>query len=151
MALRAPSRALLCVVAPLVTACGSDATGPADDLSGQWSYTATNLTASGVSCSVAGLTLTLRQNGATFGGSGNGGILTCVSAVDSASTSLDGVAVVNGRVSGQSVSFDFGTADLHHSGSLAGAIISGNATWRIDLGAPDGVIVLAGRFSAARQ
>lgn len=143
---------LLSLLPALPAGCGGgDSTGPAEDLTGDWTYAATDLAGSGVSCSVASLILTLRQSGGTFAGSGNGGTLSCQSAADTASTTLDGVSVVNGRVSGQAVWFDFGSSDLHQSGSISGATITGAATWRLDLGSPTGVIVLSGPFSAARQ
>jgi hypothetical protein len=59
--------------------------------------------------------------------------------------------VINGSLSGTSLSFDLDTPDFHHEGSVSGASMSGTAEWTMDFGIPVGVVTLTGTWAAAKQ
>lgn len=138
----------------LLSACGGDdgPTAVADgELTGRWSYSANDLTGSGLSCDMSGVTATLNQTGATFTGTAQGGTVTCRMGSQSQQQALGTSNILNGQIAGSSVSFDIGTPDFHHTGTLDGSSMSGSVSFGFDFGAPFGVISLTGRWSAAKQ
>src|SRR5215831_12921719 len=117
----------------LAGACGSDSTAPKLDLTGSWTYSATNLSVSGVSCSISGVTMTLVPASNTFTGTiAPGGVLTCTGPGGSDSQPLGGDVIANGVVNGNSVQFDIGTPDFHNAGTLSGNSMSGTVTVHIN-------------------
>ena len=148
-------RILLLLLIPVFLACGgddSDIMGPSiPSVAGSWTYNATNMTGSGVSCSVSGTSLVLTQSSGTFTGSYSGGTISCSGPGGTANVPLGSGTVANGSVtSAGAVSFDFDTQDWRNTGTLSGNSISGTVVVRLDLGAPTGVVTLSGNFSAAR-
>jgi hypothetical protein len=141
--------ALLCLAA-----CGGDdGTGPSPaNVSGTWSGSVSNMNGSGVSCSSTQPTqFTLNQSGTSFSGSYAGGELTCSGPSGTGSAPIGSGSVINGAVSGSNVTFDLDTPDSHFAGSVTGNSMSGTAQWRIDFGAPIGLVTLNGSWGAARQ
>ena len=139
------------VVALLLAAgCGSDSTAPRADLAGSWTYSATNLSVSGVTCSITGVSLTLVTTGNTFTGTvAPGGVLICAGPAGADTASLGGDVVANGTVNGNAVAFDIGTQDFHNAGTLSGNSMSGNVTVHsVDNGIS---ITLTGNFSAVKH
>ncbi|MGH7627874.1 MAG: hypothetical protein ACREOF_00475 [Gemmatimonadales bacterium] len=89
-----------------------------------------SVTGVGVSCFFTGAPMALSQTGAAFTGTYGPAELTCHAAGESVSVMSQGV-VVNGTVSGNSM--------------------SGTAHYRVDVGAPYGVVTLNGTWAAARR
>jgi hypothetical protein len=143
---------LLTAAAVLLTACG-DSTGvligSSSDLSGSWKYTATNLTSGDVTCGFSNVNISLTQSGATFSGTTAGGTITCSSAGQTFVDGLGGDIVANGTIAGNSVQFDIGTPDLHHTGTMSGSSISGTLTVRVAV--TNGTVTMVGPFSMVRQ
>jgi hypothetical protein len=136
-------------------ACGGDSnTGPSTsaNVSGTWSASVSNMSGGGISCSSTDATLlTLNQTGTTFSGTYSGGELTCAGPGGTSSGPIGSGSVVNGQVSGNDLSFDLDTPDFHLTGTVNGASLSGTARWRIDFGAPTGVVTLNGNWGAAKH
>jgi hypothetical protein len=130
-------------------ACGGDATSPAPNVTGQWSYTATNISGSGITCNISGVSLSLSQSGSNFTGSTTGGDASCSGPGGSFDDALGGDIVANGKVIGNTVQFDIGTQDVHNVGTISGNSMSGTVTFRIATGTS--TINLTGNFSAVRQ
>src|SRR2546427_2424787 len=93
------------LTAALVAACGKDATSPTapnvpsvPSVAGQWSYSTTNISAGGITCSSSGTILTITQQGTSFSGSYGGGTLTCSSSGGSPSLPIGAGVVLNGSV-----------------------------------------------------
>ncbi len=154
-------RSLVLVSLTALAGCGGgdDATGPSPvprtaNVGGSWTISITNLSGSvsgvGVSCFFTGAPMVLSQTGATFTGSYGPAELTCHAAGESVSVTSQGV-VVNGTVTGDDVAFDFDTQDAHHVGTVSGNSMSGTAHYRVDVGAPYGLVTLNGVWAAARQ
>lgn len=146
--------ASLAMVVALFTlnACGGDSTGPkTPKVDGTWSLTLTNMSGSGVSCNWSGATMTLAQNGTNFSGSYSGGTLTCTSGGESASGSVGSGAVINGTVSGNSVSFQLDSPDMPLTGTITDRSMSGTGILRYDFGEPYGVVTLNGNWGAAKR
>jgi hypothetical protein len=146
----------LCMIALLgVLACGDDdGSGPSTtEISGSWSATLTNMSGDGVLCnSTTPTLLTLTQTGTTFTGSYSGGSLTCSGPGGATTLPIGTGAVVNGAITGSAVSFDLDTPDFHHEGTVSGTTsMSGDATWTIDFGPPNGVVTLDGTWQATKQ
>ena len=72
-------RILLLLLIPVFLACGDDGgdiAGPSiPSVAGSWTYDASSLSGSGISCSVFGTSLVLTQSGGTFTGSYSGGTI----------------------------------------------------------------------------
>jgi hypothetical protein len=135
-----------------VSACGGDdATGPSNaDVAGAWTFNASNLSGSGVSCNLSSTPLTLTSSGTTFSGSYGPGTFTCVAGGQSVGGQIQGT-IVNGTIDGNAVAFDLDTQDFHQTGTVGGSSMSGTARWTFDLGGSTGVVVLNGNWAAARQ
>ena len=139
---------ILTMVALLSACSASDSTGPKNaNVSGSWGYTATNLTGSGLSCSISNVTMTVNQTGTTFSGSYSSGTLNCGTL---GGGNFTGGTVVTGTVSGNGVSFNFDTQDWNNTGTISGTSMSGTATMRVVLtgGQP---LILTGNFSAIKR
>lgn len=136
-----------------LSAChGSNATGPAaPSVTGNWTYSASNVSGSGLACDISGVAMGLQQSGNTFTGSLTGGTLSCTASGQTSTQSLGSDVVANGTIVGNTVAFDIGTSDIHDAGTISGNSMSGTVTIRLDLGAPTGVITLSGNFAAVRQ
>ena len=129
------------LAAILVAACGKDAASPTapnvpsvPSVAGQWSYSTTNISAGGITCSSSGTTLTITQQGTSFSGSYGGGTLTCSSSGGSQSLPIGTGIVLNGSVTGSAVAFDLDTSDWHNGGTINGNSMSGTATIRVVVG-----------------
>jgi hypothetical protein len=143
-----------------LTACSGDGngngpTGPTNaSIGGSWDYSVTNLSATiqgiGFSCNASDRTLNINQTGATFSGNATGGLLTCQAGTEQESVLLGSEPIVNGTVSGNSVAFDFSTADFHHTGSVSGNSMSGSCTALLDFGGSIGVVTMTGSWGAVR-
>ena len=140
--------AVLSVV--LVAGCGGDSTSPNADVSGLWTYNATNVVGGGITCSITNVSMTLTQSGTTFSGTvAAGGTLTCSSPSGSDTESLGNDVIANGLINGNGIQFDIGTQDLHNTGTLSGNSMSGTVTIRVATGTA--TIILTGNFTAVRQ
>jgi hypothetical protein len=135
------------------TGCGDNAfvTGvqsESGDVSGQWRYNAPNVAGGGLSCSISGVTINLTQTQSTFSGTVIGGHLRCL---DGSQAVIDNPladdVIANGRINGSSISFDIGSPDVHHAGTVAGNSITGQLTIRADSGA----VPLIGNYSMSRS
>lgn len=144
-------RAILVVALFAIVGCGGGDTGPSTaNISGTWSYAATNLVGGGITCSAAGTTLTLSQSGATFSGSYAGGTLTCSApGVAPQSSPVGSGIVVSGNVGVTSVSFNFDTSDWSNTGTISGNSMSGTAHVIVTDGT--NTLTLTGNFAAARN
>jgi hypothetical protein len=138
-----------------VLACGEDnGTGPTfANVNGSWNLSITNMSGGGAVCSTSSpVEITLQQNTTTFSGSyGGGGVLNCTTPQGSFSSAIGSGSVLNGQVSGSEVSFDLGTADFHHIGTVNGSSMAGTATWTFQLGPPSTIGTLTGSWTATRQ
>jgi hypothetical protein len=136
-----------------LAACGKDSSDPSQsappNIAGNWTYTTSNLTGSGLTCSSSGTTMTITQQDATFTGTYSGGMLTCSAVGGSASQPITGGTVVNGSLSSTTVAFDMDTPDWHNSGTISGTMMSG--TTRIVATSGTTTFTLNGSFTASRQ
>ena len=148
--------AVLAAVAGLIVGCGGDSTGPNGgnndaNVSGNWSMSASNMSGGGISCNAGPTPLTLTQSGKSFTGTYGLTNLSCQGPGGSAGGQVTGGTIVNGTVNGSTVTFDLDTPDFHHTGTVTGNSMSGTASWRVDFGAPTGVVTLSGSWAAAKQ
>ena len=150
--MRSPILAALVASLVALSACGGDsATAPSNaQVGGTWTFNASNMSGSGVSCNLLSASLVITQSGATFSGTYGPGTLSCVAGGQSQSATINGT-IVNGTVDGSAVAFDLDTQDFHHTGTASGASMSGTARWTFDLGGSVGVVMLNGNWSAAKQ
>lgn len=146
--MRAP---LLAAAVLVLAACGGDATGPnaSSDVSGQWTYNATNLSTTGITCNISNVTVTLTQSGSSFTGTANGGTISCTAAGETDTGDLGTAPIANGQVTGSAVQFDIGTSDLHNAGTRNGNSITGKLTARVDVETT--TVVLTGNFSLVKK
>lgn len=137
----------------ILLACGDNGTGPSTaSVTGTWSGSVSNMSGSGISCSSTEATQsTLDQSGTSFSGSYTGGTVFCSGPGGGTTVPIGSGSVINGTVNGSSVIFDLDTPDSHFAGTMSGNSMSGNAQWRVDLGAPIGVITLSGTWAATRS
>jgi hypothetical protein len=138
---------LFAACAFLGLACGQDeATGPTPrTIAGTYMYTFTDVTnGSGLTCS-GSATMPLTQSGTGFSGTYSGSI-----ACNGGAAQLVAGQVVNGRVSGDSVSFDLDDEGWHNSGVFEGPRFGGVV--RVNGSMQDGTpIALAGTFTCVKQ
>ncbi len=124
------------------------------DVAGDWVYTAL-LSGGGLICLIDPTSINLTQNSRTLGGTHSDLVVGCVDN-NSSGTPLKTVGtgpIVDGTVSQQSVSFDFGSADWHNTGIViegldGNMVLSGTTSARIDFGAPWGQVALSGSWDA---
>jgi hypothetical protein len=137
----------------LLIACGGgdDSTGPSPaDLEGLWRITYSNVSGDGITCGTSAIDYTISQSGRTFTGTANSVyILQCTDGVSLVSDTLIGAIITNGHIDGRSVEFDLANSTFHQSGTISGNSISGTATWTVDLGDSE-TVVMRGRFGGAR-
>jgi hypothetical protein len=135
----------------LVLAGCSSSTSPQDSVNGSWSYQASNLAGDGVSCSVSGATLILSQTGSTFTGTYTNAKITCQVGGQQAVIGTFNGNVVNGVVSGDSVSFEFDTSAFTNTGTISGASMSGSASATENVGGAIGKVTLSGQWDATQN
>ena len=142
---------LASALAALAAGCGGgDSTGPKTNLSGNWIYSASNLSAGGsLTCNVSGVGVSITQSGSTFSGSYNGGTISCTDPSGTYGGAIGSGTVVNGALSGNSVSFDLDTSDWHDTGSVNGSSMSGTVV--IHLVVNGSAVIVSGSWGAARQ
>lgn len=147
--------AVTLTVSLLLIGCGDTpdpmqgAPPPPPSIGGSWSYVATNVSGSGISCSTpAAAQITLSQSGSTFTGTYSDLYIRCQSGSESAEDGPFHGQVVSGSINGSDASFNFDTSDISHTGSLSGNAMSGTTTWRFDFGTQ--VVTLTGDWSASR-
>jgi hypothetical protein len=133
----------------VLTGCSSS-TSPTFSVNGSWNYQATNLAGDGVSCVITGATLALTQTGSTFSGSYSNAKLTCQLAGAQAVIGTFSGQVVNGVISGDSVSFDFNTSAFTNVGTITGSSMSGTATTTQNVGGTIGNVTLSGQWGATK-
>jgi hypothetical protein len=139
-----------------VLGCGGDddGTGPGfASVNGSWSLSITNMTGGGAQCSTTSpIQLTLQQSTTTFTGSyGGGGVLSCTAPFGSFSAATGSGSVINGQITGNQVSFDIGSANFHHAGTVTGSTMAGTATWTFDEGSAGTLGALTGSWTATKQ
>lgn len=145
------------LAAALIAGCDGDGEGlavgvtPDANVSGTWSYSATNVTGGGLTCRIDGVRLELEQTGNRFNGIYTGGALICAETVGVRVIPLGPGIVTDGRVQGANVTFDFDGPYFRNTGVVDGLGMSGTLVVRADLGDPIGVVTVAGNFSAMRQ
>jgi hypothetical protein len=142
-------RKLLIGLLVIAVGCGGDSTGPRADISGRWTYNATNVAGSGVSCNISSVSMTLAQSGSTFTGAVASGLVTCSASGSSFSDNLGNDVVANGQINGNAVQFDIGTSDVHNTGTVSGNSMSGTISLRVNTGST--TVVLTGNFAAVKQ
>ena len=133
-------------------ACGDgDGTGPNPvDIAGTWSLAWTNMSGSGIRCQTSAIEYQIVQNGTTFTGNSNSTYtLSCTDGITTLTDTLTGAIITNGRITGNTVSFDLASSAAHQSGTVSGDTMSGTATWTLDLGT-SGTIILRGPFAGHR-
>jgi hypothetical protein len=144
----------LALTAIIVVACGGDnGTGPGPaNVGGSWSASVANLAGDGATCStVTPIQVTLSQTQSTVTGSYTGGILTCTTPGKSFSTTLSSGAVSNGELNGNNITFDLGSPDFHHTGTVEGTLMSGRAEWTYTFSTPTRVVTMEGTWTATKQ
>lgn len=124
-------RSILAVLV-FLAACGSDSSGPSNDVvnvAGSWTGNWANLQGSGLSCNVSGVQMVVNQSGSTFTGTYSNGQITCNG------TSGGGTAgtIVNGTISGNTVAFDLDNQAAHQTGTISGNSMSGTAIWTLSV------------------
>jgi len=130
-------------------ACGGDGTGPGGRLSGDWTYTVTNLRLGSVSCNESGTVLHIDQNGGTFDGTYDGGTWICTGAGVNDTIPIGTGTVVDGRMAGDSVWFYLDDPNWYSFGGITDSTMSGTVNARFPVsGAPT---VVAGSWSSKRQ
>lgn len=132
----------------LVVGCSDSSTEPKADVSGHWTYSATNVAGGGLSCNIAGVNLTLAQTGTTVTGTVASGTVSCSGVSGAFTDSLGDDVIANGQIIGNAIQFDIGTSDVHNAGSLNGNSMSGVLTLRAESGTT--TVLLTGNFTAVR-
>jgi hypothetical protein len=120
------------------------------DLSGVWTYEATELQVVGRSggrgCTIAGMLLHLGPWRATgFYGRTEGGVLVCQGDLAVLSGALPSYPVRRGGFVADQIAFDIGTPDWRHEGRIAGDTMSGTLVLR------NGSLEMTGRFRVVRK
>lgn len=125
------------------------------DIRGTWSYSSLDLVGGPITCQVTGIEATLTQDGSSFTGTTQGGMVTCQSGDASGSQDLSPFAITNGTISGSSITFtieDEGqVVNFTHTGTVSGDTMSGNVTAQFELPPPYSFPVsLTGTWTATR-
>jgi hypothetical protein len=139
------------LLALTAAACSGDASGPQiPQLSGQWTYNASNITGGGISCNMFGVSFNLTQSGTTFTGTTLGGSVSCSApGAGTFNESLGNDVIANGTINGNAITFDIGTPDIHHTGSISGSSMSGVVVFKLNDGQT--TTTLTGNFSAVKM
>ena len=153
---------ILPLALPLV-ACGSDSTGPSDvAIEGFWRFTFSDVTGESllgevVSCDAESIEFAMTQTGMTFSGVQVGNIiLTCTAEGELLVEGLvAGLTIVNGQVSGSTVTFSFATVAFgvgflsgQHIATVSGTSMGGTAQWIVT--DENLTILLTGELTAVR-
>lgn len=117
----------------LVACSGDDSTNPsADQLDGTWRFSFSNVsgTRDGTtlsSCTIGVTDFTIAQTGSTFTGSqvGSSTAACTVFGVTVFSQSLTGLAIIDGQISGSTITFGIAGAQGQQSATITGNSISG--------------------------
>lgn len=147
---------LVVAILPVFAACGGDDDGPTGpstaQIDGAWTYAFSNITGStgttNITCSAGNVSIDIDQTGTTFTGSYFAPALTCAGPSGSFTDGPFAGSIVNGSISGTSVSFDFDTSDWRQTGTVSGNSMNGTVTVRFQVDAAQ--ILLSGNWSAAR-
>jgi hypothetical protein len=132
----------------LVAACGGgdDITSPvlapgppADALSGTWRMSFENMTDGSTTCHTNVFTVTLIRDGSTVSGAFGPIALTCSTGGYTANQRMPAGEIVNGSISGSTVTFDLETPELHQAGVLSRNGLTGTARWVLTGRTLDGV------------
>ena len=144
---------LLLIAATL--SCGGDSNGPkTPSLTGTWRFSYSSMTGTfdgvTVECAATALDFTLSQSGNSFSGvQANLARIFCLrqgtAIVD---TNLDQETLVNGSISGSTVSFQLGILGGPNAGTVTGSSMSGTAQWNFLSG--NVPVTLTGPFTAAK-
>ena len=152
------SKLLVFSLAFAIPACSGDGgSGPQGvpdaNIGGTWDFVIANLSGTvdglGISCSFR-REINIIQTGSTFSGTADPGILSCQAEGLVASVPFTSEPIVNGRVNGSSIQWDFSTQDFHHAGTVSGNSLSGQATYVVDIGGTTGRVTFNGSFGASR-
>lgn len=143
-------RGVTIVLAVAMCACNDSAINEVDtSMSGQWSYTVTDLTgAVNFTCSIQGAMISLMQSGGDLTGSVTGGTMSCQMPSGITVLPLSGGDITNSGIDGASVQINFGNPNLKNVGTVSGNAMSGVVEARGILGT---TAQLTGKFSATRQ
>ena len=116
--------------------CSTGSTGPKNNVTGAWSLNGI-LTSGADTITISGVTMTLVQSGSAFNGSYSGGHFTCVQPGAPAYDCTPGSTgpnsgssgeIINGQVSGSSVTFDIDDTGEPFQGTLSGGAMTGIAS-----------------------
>lgn len=133
--------------------CGSsgNSSGPKSpaNVTGSWTYTASDLSGDGYTCTVTGAILTLEQTDTTFAGTYADALLSCTSGSTTINNPGLSGDIVNGTVSGSSVSFEIDGATYTNTGSVSGTTMSGTAS--LSTAGSGTNITVTGSWTAAQQ
>jgi hypothetical protein len=151
--MRELKRGVAMALAFAVGACDNHVTQPTNqviaDVSGTWSYTASNLTGPvSFTCNIVGATMSLSQSGNIVTGSVSGGTLTCSGPTVSTNDPLPNGPIASGSVNGTTVLINFGKVNIQNVGTVSGKSIFGQVALTGLHGSMD---KLLGNFSAVRQ
>lgn len=159
---------------------GGSPVGPQNaNVDGTWDYEVTNLSGSvagaAVSCTMRDAILLLDQQGISFSGTRDAGVLECVVEVGADELRLDAAnTITGGEVSGNQVEFGYAgpfnvpllvtllqeitgatigavTASYDHNGNVSGNAMSGTVAVEADFGTDVGVLAMTGSWSASRR
>jgi hypothetical protein len=148
--------ALLLFVPLSVTACSDDddPTGLETSLNGTWRFSYNNMTGTllgiPVSCSAAAVDFNLTTTGTTFSGIQVGTATgSCTLAGQTTQQVLSGETIVNGTISGSTITFRLGTLAGQNTATVTGTSMTGTAQWIYALN--NQTITLNGQFTAAKR
>jgi hypothetical protein len=143
----------LALTAMVLVACGDNGPEPVPaNVAGTWSASVSDLTGGGVRCSTTTpIQVTFSQSQSTVTGSYSGGILTCTTPTQSFSTTLSSGSISSGELDGANITFDLGSSDFHHIGTVDGTSMSGAAQWTYTFGQPTGEVTMEGTWTATKQ
>jgi hypothetical protein len=115
---------LVAAIVSVLTACGSSSTGPSANISGQWTINGTFANGSD-SLYIAGTVMSLTQAGSAFSGGYTGGIFTCVSQGSRFDCTPSAGQIIDGQVSGSTVTFAMDTTAEPFRGTLSASAMTG--------------------------
>lgn len=100
------------------------------------------------SCTAGSMDFSITQTGGSFSGVQTGtGRLVCSTASEIVvDTFISGETIVNGQITGSSLTFRLGSIDGAHSATVSGTSMTGNAHWLFEDGP-----TLSGQFTAVKM